>query len=600
MSKPVKHFYEFGAFRLDLEERVLTHEGQPVHLPPKVLDTLLLLIERRGRVVGKEEMMNLLWPDSFVEESNLTQNVFTLRKALDEGADKVQYVETIPRRGYRFVANVREVQEEFPSPAVEQTTMTSESSIVVETATQRAGAMTSLAVLPIVSESTDADVEFLMDGMTESIINTLSRLERVHVIAPSLVFAYKRQKVDPQKVARALGTNAVLSGRVLLSGNDLIITMELMDTVNGWQIWGEQYSRPVSDILTVQHEVSKNISEKLLSKLSPTEEKRLGKQHTENSEAYQSYLKGRFYWKKRTAAGYRRAIDEFEQAITFDPDYALAHSGLADSYIAYNFHGIVPPWETSPKAKAAVIHALSIDDTLAEAHTSLACVKMMYERDWAGAEREFKRAIELDPTYAQAYNWYSHFLMAMGRVEESFAQSQIALKLDPLDDNINQYLGWHYIHARQFDRAVSQLEKTLALNPEFFLARVTLGVAHSQRRHFSKAIAEFEKAGQVENPPLLSAFLGHAYAMAGRVEEATKVLDELKEMSRWTYVPPYSIALIHTALNEKEQAFEWFDAAYAAHNEWLNWIKVAPEFDNLHADPRFTDMLLRLGLKPDS
>ncbi|HVF55931.1 MAG TPA: winged helix-turn-helix domain-containing protein [Pyrinomonadaceae bacterium] len=600
MGKTVKHFYEFGAFRIDLEERLLMHEGQPVHLAPKVLDTLLLLIERRGRVVRKDEMMNLLWPDSFVEESNLTQNVFTLRKALDEGSDNVQYIETVPRRGYRFVANVKETQEEIHAPEAEVTVpMMSEEEVVQVTATRRADAITSLAVLPMISESNDPNVEFLMDGMTESIINILSRLRRVHVVAPSLVFAFKGQKVDPQKVARALGTDAVLSGSVLVSGDELIIKTELMDTANGWQIWGEQYFRPLADILTLQHEVSTKISEKLLANLSPEEEKRLGKQHTTDPEAYQSYLRGRYYWKKRTAEGYRRAIEEFEQAVKFDPTYALAHSGLADSYIAYNFHGIVPTWETGPKAKAAVTQALAIDDTLAEAHTSLACVKMMYERDWAGAEREFKRAIELDPTYAQAFNWYSHFLMALGRVEESFAQSQIALRLDPLDDSINQYLGWHYIHARQFERAVSQLEKTLQLNPNFFLARVTLGVAHSQRRDFSKAIAEFERAGEVEHPPLLSAFLGHAYAMAGRVQEASRLLAELKELSTRTYVPPYSIALIHTALDEKQEAFEWFDVAYETHNGWLNWIKVAPEFDSLHSDPRFTDMLLRLGLQPD-
>lgn len=599
MSKQIKHFYEFGAFRLDLEERLLTHHGQLVSLAPKVFDTLLLLIERKGRVVGKDEMMNLIWPDRFVEESNLTQNIFTLRKALDEGSDKVQYIETVPRRGYRFVAAVKELQEEVDSPDVEEATQMRGIFAVEEPAARQSEAITSLAVLPMVNESSDPDVDFLTDGITESIINSLSRLQHVRVIARSVVFDYKGQKVEPQKVARALETEAVLVGRVLLINNLLIIRVELVEAANGWQIWGEQYARPLSDILTLQDEVAKDILEKLRSKLSSDEERWLGIHHTQNPDAYQTYLKGRYYWNKRTSEGYRRAIEEFEHAISLDPNYALAYSGLADSYIAYDFYGILPPWVSSPRAKAAAIQALAINDTLAEAHTSLACVKMMYERDWAGAEREFKRALELDPTYAQAYNWYSHFLMAMGRVEESLAQSRIALQLDPLDDCINQYLGWHYIHARQFDRAVGQLEKTLAHSPDFFLARVTLGMARVQRGEFSKAIEEFEKARQQEQLTVLLGFLGHAYALAGRTDEAIRTLDELREISKRTYVPPYSIALIHTALNEKQEAFEWFEEAYAVRNEWLNWIKVTPEVDSLRADPRFADLLHRLDLAPN-
>lgn len=594
----MKHFYEFGSFRLDLEERLLLHEGEAVSLAPKVFETLLLLIERKGSVVTKEEMMNLLWPDRYVEEANLTQNIFTLRKALGEGQSKAQYIETVPRRGYRFIAPVKELQEEIGHPAAEETSEV-QGSGAEEEADWEEEAITSLAVLPMVNESNDPNVEYLSDGITESIINSLSQLQRVRVIARSLVFDYKGQKVDPQKVGRELGTDALLLSRILLRGDTLIIKAELVEVANGWQIWGEQYARPLSDILTLQDEVATNISEKLLLKLTEDERKRLGKHYTQNPEAYQLYLKGRYYWNKQTAEGYQNAIESFEQAIKLDPDYALSYSALADSYVAFDFYGILPPWETCPKAKAAAMHALDIDNTLAEAHTSLACVKMMYERDWAGAEREFKSAIELDPNYAHARNWYSHFLMAMGRIEESFAQNQLAMKLDPLNDSVNQYLGWHYIHARQFDRAIGQLEKTLAHNPNFFLARVTLGMAYVQKGEFLKAIAEFEKASQMEKTSLLLAFLGHAYAMAGRREEATRLLEQLKELSKRTYVPPYSIALIHTALSEKQEAFGWFDMAYAAQNEWLNWLKVAPEVDTLRADPRFTDLLRRLNLTPD-
>ena len=335
--------------------------------------------------------------------------------------------------------------------------------------------------------------------------------------------------------------------------------------------------------------MSTNISAKLHVKLTEEEKKRLSKHGTQNAEAYQAFLMGRYYRNKRTGEGYTKAIECFEQAIKLDPGYALAYSALADSYVTFDFYGILPPWETSPKAKTAAINALVIDETLAEAHTSLACVKMMYERDWSNAEREFKRAIELDPDFAHAHNWYSHFLMAMGRIEESFAESQIALKLDPLDDSINQYLGWHHIHARHFERAIAQLEKTLEDNPDFFLARVTLGMAYEQKGEVAKAIEEFKKAYQLEKNAIVLGFLGHAYAQAGNMEEARKILQELEELSKRIYVPPFSIGLIYTSLGETTEAFEWFEKAYAAQNEWLNWLKVAPEVDSLRADPRFTE-----------
>jgi len=598
MSKQLKHYYEFGPFRLDLEEHVLLQDGEPLALPPKVFETLMLLVERGGRVVGKEEMMNTLWPDRYVEESNLTQNIFMLRKALGEG-QKAQYIETVPRRGYRFVAPVKEVQEEAGQPPALEAEPAPEPFAEEELTARREEAATSLAVLPMINEGHDPEVEYLADGITESIINTLSQLPQIRVIARSLVFRYKGREGDALKMGRELTADAVLVSRVLVLGSVLIIRAELVEVATGWQLWGERYHLPLSDIQTVQDEVATNISEKLRLRLTEEEKNRLGKHYTQNPEAYQSYLKGRYYWNKRTVEGYEKAIESFQEATRLDPGYALAYSGLADSYVAFDFYGILPPWETSPKAKTAAINALILDDTLAEAHTSLACVKMMYERDWSNAEREFIKAIELDPSYAHAHNWYSHFLMAMGRVEESLAESRLALKLDPLNDSINQYLGWHYIHARQFERAISQLEKTLEINPDFFLARVTLGMAYVQQSKFAKGVEEFEHARRLYDSPLLLGFLGHAYAMMGEREEALDVLQELEQISRRMYVPPYSIALIYTALGEKPQAFEWFEKAYAAQNEWLNWLKVAPEVDSLRGEPQFAEMLKRLDLTPD-
>ena len=597
--KAVRHFYEFGGFRLDLEQRLLSHGGETVALPPKVFETLVLLIEHKGRVVRKEDMMKTLWPDRYVEESNLTQNIFMLRKMLGGDPGKAQYIETIPKRGYRFIGTVKETQEEvdqteeeaLPVPVEEP-----EPEAPQEKSTRPEETRNSIAVLPMVNETGDPALEYLTDGITDSLIKLLSKLPQVHVIARSLVFRYKGKEENALKIGRELTADTVLVSRAVAFGSVLIIRAELVEVSTGWQLWGEQYKTQLSDILQLEDEVSRNIAAKLHLKMTEEEKKRLCKHDTENAEAYQAFLMGRNYRNKRTGEGYAKAIECFEHAIKLDPGYALAYSALADSYVSFDFYGILPPWETSPKAKTAAINALLIDDTLAEAHTSLACVKMMYERDWSNAEREFKRAIELDPDFAHAHNWYSHFLMALGRIEESFIESEIALKLDPLDDSINQYLGWHHIHARQFERAIAQLEKTLEENPNFFLARVTLGMAYEQKGEVAKAIEEFKKAYELEGNAIVLGFLGHAYARAGNREEARKILQELEELAKRIYVPPFSIALIYTSLGESTEAFEWFEKAYAAQNEWLNWLKVAPEVDSLRADPRFAALIERLNL----
>ena len=602
-SKPVKHFYVFGPFRLDLEERLLLHEGETIPLAPKIFETLVLLIESKGRILKKDEIMKKLWPDRYVEESNVSQNIFMLRKILGEGSGNDQYIENIPRRGYRFIAAVNEVQEE-----IEQTEEEPQAAAVEALAPEAPPekpprpdeTKISIAVVPMINETGDPAWDYLADGVTDSLIKLLSHLPQVRVIARSLVYRYKGKEVDALNAGRELTADMVLVSRVVAREGKLIIRAELIEVSTGWRAWGDQYQPQVSDIRKLEDEVSTNISATLHLKLTEEEKKRLRKHETDNAEAYQSFLMGRYYRSKHTSEGYQKAIECFEQAIKLDPNYSLAHAALADSYVAYDFYGILPPLETCTKAKDAAIEALVINDTLAEAHTALACVKMMYERDWSSAEREFKRAIEIDPEFAPAHNWYSHFLMAMGRIDESFAESQIALKLDPLDDSINQYLGWHYHYARQFDRAIATLEKTLEPNPNFFLARVTLGLAFVQKGETTKAIDEFKKAYELEKNAIVRGFLGHAYAQAGKLQEAREILAELEELAKRVYVPAFTIGLIHTSLGQKEEAFAQFEAAIAAHNEWMNWWKVAPELDILRPDPRFTDILIQLDLTPNS
>lgn len=588
--------YKFGPFRLDTEQRLLFHDDRPVSLAPKVFETLLLLVQKAGNIVEKNLIMNELWPGRYVEEANLTQNIFTLRKVLGESESKDQYIETVPKRGYRFVAPVEEIREEIDDSVTEETREGRAAAAQRQAIDGQGETSISLAVLPLVNASNDPNAEYLSDGITESIINSLSQLPQLRVVTRSTVFRYKGQEVDPQKVGRALGISAVLVGRVLQLGDRLIIRTELVDVANGWQIWGEQYNRALSDILAVQDEVSKHISEKLRLKLTDEDERKLVQYHNITPEAYQYFLKGRYYYNKRTETSYQKAIESFEQAIDIDPGFALAYCGLADSYVAYDFFGVLPPWEASPKAKAAAMNALAIDNNLAEAHASLACVRMMYERDWEGAEREFKRSIELNPNYVHAHNWYSHFLMAMGRFEESFAESRIALKLDPLDQGVNQYLGWHYLHAREYDKSIEQLKKTVEQNPDFCLAHITLGMAFELKSEFDEAIAEFRKADQICKLAIIQGFIGYTYAMAGRRDEALQTLQALEERSKRSYVPPYVIALIYNALDNKSEAFDWLEKAYAAHNEWLNWLKVAPEVDNLRSDPRFLNLMRLLKL----
>ena len=599
-SNAVRHFYEFGPFRLDLERRSLSHDGEVVPLPPKVFDTLVLLIEHKGRVIRKEDMMKTLWPDRYVDESNLSQNIFMLRKILSEKSGTDQYIETIPKTGYRFSRTVKEVQEVIENTEEELLAPVEEPApeLQEEKPARPDETKISIAVLPMENETGDPAWEYLADGITDGVIKLLSYLPQVRVIARSLVYRYKGKEPDALKIGRELAADMVLVSRVMVREGRLIIKAELVEVSTGWRAWGEQYQPQLSDIRKLEDEVSTDISATLHLKLTEEEKKRLSKHATESDEAYQAFLMGRYYRNKRTSEGYQRAIECFEEAVRFDSAYALAYSALADSYVSYDFYGVLPPWETSTKAKAAAINALLIDDTLAEAHTSLGCVKMMYERDWSNAEREFKRAIELDPEFAHAHNWYSHFLMAMGRIDESFAESQIALKLDPLDDSVNQYLGWHYYYARQFDRAIAQLEKTLELNPDFFLARVTLGLAYVQKGEAAKAVDEFKKAYELEKIAIVRGFLGYAYAQAGQLDEARRIVEELEELSQRIYVPSFCIGLIHSSLGQNPEAFEWFEKAYATHNEWINWWGVAPEVDNLRSDSRFKDLLKRLNLTP--
>ena len=461
-------------------------------------------------------------------------------------------------------------------------------------------AIKSIAVLPLANASNDPNTEYLSDGITESIINTLSQLPDLKVMARTTVFRYKGQLSDPQKVGRELGVRAVLTGRITQRGDTLIVQAELMDVSDGSQLWGEQYNRKLADVLSVQEDISREISAKLRLRLTSEEERRLAKRYTENSDAYQLYLKGLFHQNTRTEQGLKTSIDYFEQAIAKEPRYALAYTGLADSYSYLGNLNLLRPDEASTKAKTAAMQALNIDDGLAEAHTSLAYVKMNYDWDWAGADREYQRAIELNPGYPRAHSLYAWCLSARGRFNEGLAEIKRALELDPFSPAENNNVGWHLHMARRDDEAIPQFRKTMAIDPTFVRVHYYLGLAYEQKKMYGEAISQFEKwVTLAEGNPSSQAALAQAYAVAGRRLEARKLTNELEDLKKDKYVSSYELAVIYVGLGETDQALRSLQQAYEERDGWLaGWVKVDPRLDSLRSEPRFRELLRRLGHTP--
>jgi DNA-binding winged helix-turn-helix (wHTH) protein/TolB-like protein/Flp pilus assembly protein TadD len=641
------HIYEFGPFRVDSLRRTLLREGKQVRLPSKAFEILLVLLEGKGRLVEKDELMQRVWPDTVVEENNLTVNISALRRSLTESPGEHRYVVTVPGRGYQFVAEVRqpgvdgsrESEQELTNQVATKSALTQSNSSASQTdslkreqhidgelnrrkqgvllilapvlaiaimvsylaysrhlAASRKPGTTSIAVLPFANETGDANAEYLSEGISESLTNSLSQLPGVKVAARSSAFQYKGTDSDLQDVARALGVGAILTGKVTQRGENLAISVELVDASDKTQIWGAQYDRKMSDLLEIQREIAREIVARLRLKIS-SEANESAKHYTESNEAYQLYLKGRYYWNKRTAEALKKSIEYFNQAIDKDPRFALAYAGLADSYVVPANR--LSPRDAMPKAKAAAIRALELDETLAEAHVSLGRVLAAYDWDWTNAEKEYKRAIELNPRYATAHQWYGGYLSVMGRSDEAIAERKLALELEPLSLVINFELGLSYYHARNYDKAIEQFQKTLELDQNFPAAHNFLPAAHEQKGMYKEAIAEFKQSiplAKGSDSTLSKAGLGHVYAVTGRKSDAEILLGELKETFGREYLPASNIALIYAGLDENDQAFTWLNKAYEQRAFQLQWINLDPRWDNLRSDPRFQEMLSRIGL----
>jgi eukaryotic-like serine/threonine-protein kinase len=465
----------------------------------------------------------------------------------------------------------------------------------------RQNAIVSLAVLPFVNVGADPDAEYLSDGVTESLINSLSQLSNLKVMSRNSVFRYKEREQqaaspDAQAVGRELGVRGVLTGRIVQRGDMLSISVELVDVKDNTHIWGEQYDRKLNDLLAVQREVAKEITQKLRVKLTGEDQKRLTKDYTENTEAYQLYLKGRYYWNKRTEEGIKKSIVYFEEAIRKDPRYALAYAGLSDSYYTLPGIGLYRPKEAMPKAKAAVTKALEIDDTLAEAHASLGPIKLYYDWDWPGAESEFKRAIELNPSYATAHQWYAEYLITLGRVDEAVREIRRAQELDPFSLTINTQVGWIFYYARQYDQAIEAYRKALELDPNFAYAHGRFTRAYIAKGMYEEAVNEYSKSAFITRlRPGAEAILREAYGKSGWKGFLKKQIELEKEAAKQVYISPYRIANHYALLGENDQAFDWLDKACEERAISLVQLKVDPQMDGLRRDPRYEELLRRIG-----
>lgn len=616
MSLPTNLIYEFGSFKLVTADRILLHDGEVIRLTQKAYQILLLLVQNSGRLVTRERIMKEVWPDRFVEDNNLTVNISYLRKALGKSYGIHEYIETVPVLGYRFAAEVNVLEATAGDPAMNLPAQPNDSNGQAVKSPRDGLMFNSLAVLPLSNASDNPDIEYLSDGITDSIINHLSQEPQLRIIARSTVFRYKGREIDPQEIGRLLQVQAILIGRLFQLGDRLVIRVELIDVEGGWNIWGDQYVRKVNDIIETQHEIATQISKTLELKLPDRDgRKQLRDVRTNNPEACMLYLKGRYLLNKGTENELRRGLEFFHRAIEIDPDFALAYSGIADCYtlgglrldpdLALDYaeevnayaEPLYPLPEVMSRAKQAAMKAIEIDDEICEAYASLGFVRYRFDWDWGAAERELLRAIELKSHYAPAHHWYGRCLRTRGRLKEALAVLQVAQNLDPLSFIISVEMGGLLYYTGEFELAIEQCLQTLDLEPDFTPARYQLGKIYTEKGMFDEALAEFQKLQQVDGgSQKAAAAIGYINALNGRTDEALKVVNMLRERPVH-YVSEYDIALIHIALNQIDEAFKELHKAYRKRCVHLLKIKVDPRLKALHSDPRFAELLLHMGLE---
>lgn len=645
MSKEINHIYEFGEFRMETAERRLLRNGEPISLRPKEFETLLVLVRNVGHLVKKNDLMKQVWDEDFVEEANLARNVSILRKALGD-KDEHQYIETVPRIGYRFIAPVtdsageagevliqrrvsaRIVSEEdiFDEPNAIQRVPPSTLSVLPgrirrrgtlgllaitlvvgvvivgfvirrTRSTSARTAIQSIAVLPFKNLSNDSELDYVSDGITENLIDRLSQERRLKIISHNSVFRYKGKEIDPKEVGTALGVQALLLGRVMQRGDEISISTELIDARDGSHIWGTHEDRKASDVRFLQQELSENITNSLSSRLSTADQKADTKRFTQDAVAYQNYLKGRYFWNKRTEAGVQKGIDYFQRSVESDPTYALAYAGLADSYIIQANWRFAPAADAYQKARAAALRALEIDPQLAEAKTSLAYSTLLYQWDWAMAEKDFQEAIALNPNYASAHHFYSICLLTAGRQAEALAEIQRAQELDPLSLIITSVHGWIFYEGRKYDEATVYFRKTLEMDSQYVPALLDLGECDLRRGESQKAMEEFQKARTIDGDTgRVLADIAQAYALSRDKSSALKIVGQLEQSSGSRFVSSWDLSFIYAALGDKERAIQLLEKSADEKAGWVTSLGVDPGFDSLRAERRFQRLQERIGI----
>ena len=567
----------FGIFELDLRSGELRKNGAPIKLQPQPFKVLALLAKHAGQLVTREEIRGQIWShDTFVDfEQGLNYCIRKIRAALGDDVGSPRYIETLQRRGYRLIVPVEELSgRQAPS----------------------GGARVMLAVLPFENLSGNEEQEYFSDGLTDEMITQLGRLnpERLGVIARTSAMKYKHTGKSIQQIGRELGVYYVLEGSVRRAGNRVRIAAQLIQVSDQTHLWAESYERDLGDILGLQSDVAQAIGDEIRVKLTPQEQARLASVRPVHPEAYEAYLKGRYFWNKRTKEALQKGVRYFERAIEKDPGYAVGYAGLADCYLRLLDYNYLSPHEASARANAAAVKALQIDETLADAHTSLGHLGL-HGFNWQTAEKEFKRAIELNPGYGTAHFYYANLLAALGRHAEAIAEAKRAQELDPVAPSASLNAAVIFYLARQYEQAIEQAEKALEMDPNFAPVYYYLGLAYEQKGIYGKAIATFQKAiAPSGRGPGSMAALAHAYGVAGKRSEALKLLKELKDLSKRQYVSPYDFALLFLGLGEKDQAFVWLVKAYEERSSGLPFLKVDPRLDALHSHRRFIDLVRRM------
>jgi TolB-like protein/DNA-binding winged helix-turn-helix (wHTH) protein/Tfp pilus assembly protein PilF len=629
--------FRFGPFEFDPENRELRKHGLKLRLIGQPMNVLTLLLDRRGELVSREELRQLLWAsDTFVEfEHGVNAAVMRLREALGDSADKPQYVETIPRQGYRFIAPVEMLESNAPSiskplacqislepgrvcaPPINRRPIRWIAAIILAAialsvylidwkslklqigrGSTNPPQISSIAILPLLNMSADPEQEYFADGMTDELVATLSKIRSLRVISRTSVMQYKGTRKTIPQIARELNVDAVIEGSVVRSGARVRVTAQLIYAASDTHLWAQTYERDLTDVLTIQNEITEDIAREIKATLPPAAGAELARSRPVNPKAHELFLRGRYYLLNGQIG---KAQESFSEAVKEDSEYAAAYAGVADSLNLLALYEYTPGRDAFPLAKAAAVKALEIDGTLAEGHTSLAWTKLIQDWDWSGAEQEFRRALELNPSYETAHLWYGLELVWQGKLDSGVAEVRRAQELAPFGVRTALSAAWVFALARQYDTAILRLKEVVELHPTEAGGHVWLGLTYLQKGMHEQAIAETRKGVDLAelanerpvNIPL--GRLGYAYGVSGKKREAIMVLERLRKMSKTMYVSAFTFAIVHVGLGQKDQAFRWLQKAYDERVPELIFLKVDPRFDSLRSDPRFEDLLRRMN-----